>query len=862
MKYPHRRRSSSLHVHAFTLAEIAFSLAIVALGVITIFLMVPEGIRTQSEVRYKVIAAAKAQEIINQLRQHAPGMAFDARNQDKEGVFPWDTAATYKSMAPDLESMLENQRGNIKPLPERIARRLESENDEIRTVLNSGGRLYYFYPGVPGQAVEGVRSSPMDLNWIDGSRKLVFAVVGSPQQNSILYHPSVKVGPYQDFVPSPPTHGRQSVMRANYYDTDFFHPNRREWIEAVCYDAVARDPAIAPVFEAFMAFSDAVGSPSSAATASLSPETSLAYFQAARAYAEEVGLSFGDGSDQDLLLLGLSFPLHEMAPRPLDEYPPQTWPPHGFTLPTGDPREHGLDPEALGLEPDAEDEEIWQTFFAAWPPRYSAFLETHSAPEHWQHVLALRYLAHAAMTFTTHHRADLSGDDAAGVAIEVERMDADDEPVTVTYQVQLAHIRAWSESALQLAVRHGDAAGPYHWAAPRPLNRQVMMDHPLVQLDLLSPVIHRQVAFADSHGLGGTRYPRGYSSSAGTTFPPLVNANTVERRQWRALYPQAIRTPGHSDRPWMYPGRVLDVTGDGFIDHNDLNIPGPGNPHADAALGHASHFNLSAPFAPQERMRELVFWAVDWMSYVDAESAPSAAIDASRYPIPAPAPNHGAPHSDPMTWSNPYLSHSDYRRQLNGVLGISSMANNRRNPELALLFLAPSRQWDNVSQSFSTDYSDDWYSNTNTTSSGPMHDRIPVMSEISTWIDPNGLGHFGLSVGSVDESMWNSPLARMLDMRSSAAQNMPSAVHGAFYGHDPDWTNMMIFLGRYGANRSGHRDDEWINWREAFGESSGTARKQVAPVSRGIIPASVRLRASTVARFNFYDPRVSGGLHR
>ncbi|TVR14745.1 MAG: hypothetical protein EA401_03895 [Planctomycetota bacterium] len=847
---------------AFTLAEIAFSLAIVALGVVTIFLMIPEGIRTQSEVRYKVIAAAKAQEIINHLRQHAPGMAFDARNQDKEGVFPWDTATTYKSMAPDLESMLENQRGNIKPLPERIARRLESENDEIRGILNNGGRLYYFYPGVPGQAVEGVRSSPMDLNWIDGSRKLVFAVIGASQHNSILYHPSVKIGPYQDFIPSPPSHGRQSVMRSNYYDSDFFHPNRRVWTEAVCYDALARDPDIAPVFAAFMDFSNAVGTSASAATATLSAETSREYFQAARRYAEEVGFTFGDGSDEDILLLGLSFPLHEMASRPLADRPPETWPPNGFILPEDDPREYGLDPESLDLDPEVEDEEIWEAFFAAWPPRYSDFLDTHSAPDHWRQVLAMRYLAHAAMTFTSHHRDDLSGDDPPGVGIEVERLDEDDEPITVTYAIHLSHIRAWSEAALQLAVRHSDKAGPYHWATPRPLNRQVMMDHPLVQLDLLSPVIQRQVAFVDNHGSGATRYPRGYSSSAGTSFPPLVHNNTVLRQQWRALYPQRIRTPGLSDRPWMYPGRVLDVNGDGYIDHNDRNIPAPGNPHADAAVGHASHFNLTAPFAPQERIRELVFWAVDWMSYVDAESAPSAAVDASRYPIPAPAPNHSAPQSDPMTWSNPFLSHSDYRRQLNGLLGISSMANNRRNPELAFLFLAPSRQWDPDSQDFSRDFSSDWYSNTNVTSSGPMHDRIPIMSEINTWIDPNGLGHFGLSVGSISDNLWDSPLARMLDMRSASTQNMPASVQDAYYGHNPEWLNMMIFLGRYGANRSGQNEAEWINWRESFGESTGTARKQAATLHRGIIPASVRLRASTVARFTFYDPRLSGGLHR
>jgi hypothetical protein len=43
-------------------------------------------------------------------------------------------------------------------------------------------------------------------------------------------------------------------------------------------------------------------------------------------------------------------------------------------------------------------------------------------------------------------------------------------------------------------------------------------------------------------------------------------------------------------------------------------------------------FNLTKPFQPAERCRQLVFWAVDWKSYADAETAPSAPQDASRFP--------------------------------------------------------------------------------------------------------------------------------------------------------------------------------------------------------------------------------------
>ena len=58
-----------------------------------------------------------------------------------------------------------------------------------------------------------------------------------------------------------------------------------------------------------------------------------------------------------------------------------------------------------------------------------------------------------------------------------------------------------------MGVHHADQAGPYHWGAPRPLNRQVMMDHPLVQLDMQSPVISRDFLFQATTGDSNTRYP-------------------------------------------------------------------------------------------------------------------------------------------------------------------------------------------------------------------------------------------------------------------------------------------------------------------------------------------------------------------
>ena len=128
------------------------------------------------------------------------------------------------------------------------------------------------------------------------------------------------------------------------------------------------------------------------------------------------------------------------------------------------------------------------------------------------------------------------------------------------------------------------------------------------------------------------------------------------------------------------------------------------------------------------------------------------------------------------------------------------------------------------------------------------------MSEFNVWLDRY--------YSSVNESLWGSPGVRMIDLRSETPQNMPNSVRNEFYGHDSNLFNMMIFLGKYGANRNGVFDSEWVNWRQTFGQSPGSSYKNVAQVDRGSIPVSVQLRAITVARFNFYDPRVSGGLFR
>ncbi|MBA3848264.1 MAG: hypothetical protein H0X45_16665, partial [Planctomycetes bacterium] len=81
--------------------------------------------------------------------------------------------------------------------------------------------------------------------------------------------------------------------------------------------------------------------------------------------------------------------------------------------------------------------------------------------------------------------------------------------------------------------------------------------------------------------------------------------------QWRPIAPRPITNPGVS---MSYPR---------------IAMPG-------ATWGDRSHFNLCAPFAASQRCRQLVFWVVDWQAYEDFEIAPSAPVDASKYPKAGP----------------------------------------------------------------------------------------------------------------------------------------------------------------------------------------------------------------------------------
>lgn len=87
---------------------------------------------------------------------------------------------------------------------------------------------------------------------------------------------------------------------------------------------------------------------------------------------------------------------------------------------------------------------------------------------------------------------------------------------------------------------------------------------------------------------------------------------------WRVVAPRQVQDYGQARG--LYGSRPPPNT-PVFLPPNKLNI--------DNGWGDPTHFHLTRPFDPTERMRQVVFWSVDWQSYEDFEELPSPLHDAS-----------------------------------------------------------------------------------------------------------------------------------------------------------------------------------------------------------------------------------------
>jgi hypothetical protein len=191
-----------MRTRAFTLFEIAISLVILTVAVVSTALVFPVGIKAQQLARQRIYATNLALGLMDAWTQQAQ----TNHNRQVEAQYLSGNTFVHRSRE-DIERTL--MEFNLRPLPPTIAARLDSDNDEIQTLLNQGSRIYY-------------PSSSLSM-----PQSILIAVSGYAQNNALPHHPCIS-WPYMDHVPGPPHH----------WEADSWHLNAGSWPSVTEFDAL------------------------------------------------------------------------------------------------------------------------------------------------------------------------------------------------------------------------------------------------------------------------------------------------------------------------------------------------------------------------------------------------------------------------------------------------------------------------------------------------------------------------------------------------------------------------------------------------------------------------------------------------
>jgi len=549
----------------FTLFEVAISLVILAFGVISIMALFPAGLKAQQMARFQLYAAAKAEEMVEQFNSSH----FDNATADTEGTECWNVASSYRSQTWDLDARVASHRYGIMPLPLELARRIDSDGDEIQQLLSQGGFVYYSQPTAStGTEEQGMAATPPNE-----AQKLIIGITGYAQQNALPIFP-MKSWPYQASFPSPPIHYNHmrygwmpaEVKTGANYQVRYDHPrsgseNVTQFWESARLPGVAI-PGTDPDMQKIVDWPE-TGGPTGVIHYGYMPYANGLQWDGGNA-PTKLGNEDGFGPTRESVIRYVQSALwycYRKSQVSGSQITSSFWSdPHASGIPT--------------FEPLTDDS------------------------KKWMQVQSMRFLAHAATCLTAWYplnSADTTKADSLSTGVKIPSVILDGVPspeVTITNEL----IRYYHERCLKLAMSFA-ASFPYDWGVPRPVERTISFDYPLLQYDLFSPALSGQL-----FGTGLTA------------------------KQWRPLAPRPIRNLGLSA---IYPEN-LDATGRTRLDSTMVRSVGS------TLFGDIDHYSLAMPFEPSERCREIVFWCVDWQSYQDFETLPSAPVDASRYPIAGP----------------------------------------------------------------------------------------------------------------------------------------------------------------------------------------------------------------------------------
>jgi len=558
----------------FTLFEVAISLVILAFGVISIMMLFPAGLKAQHLSRFQLYAAAKAMEMIEQFNT----AQADNATADTEGTDIWQVPSSYRSQTWDVDARISSHRYGMMPLPVDLAKRLDSDGDEIQQIIAEGGYVYYSQP----QASTGMAERSVVEGPPNEAQKLIIGITGYAQQNAMPIFP-MKNWPYFANFPSPPLHFVHmsdpwlppTVTSGSDYFVHYRYP--RDTYESFTYSwETARVPGLATPIP---------GTDPDMQKVFDWPEGTVHYGY----FPYACGRQWDNGDGAIPTKLGIhdgDYPNREAAIRYVQA---ALWYCQQKSIVLGS-----------GITPT-----FWSDPHTGNIP---TFTQLDNTPDNkkWMQVQAMRFLSHAATCLTAWYPLTATaGVDDLTTGVRIPTVVLDGKAGAPEIRITNDLIRYYHERGLKLAMSFA-ASFPYDWAVPRPVERSIMTDFPLLQYDMFPT--GGGVSDPLSGGLAGNIFGSGETG-----------------RQWRPLSPRPIRNIGLSQ---TYPINV--AAGRHKLEGTQLSGS------TSNLFGNADHYSLTLPFEASERCRELVFWTVDWQAYEDFETLPSAPLDASRYPLAGP----------------------------------------------------------------------------------------------------------------------------------------------------------------------------------------------------------------------------------